>query len=84
MLYLATLDLQSFLKIRREQNIFVEFSQFAEKFQALLDFCIENGGEEEGSEANRFICVLNQQEDQTAILNIYEHNDFRNLLHLRL
>jgi hypothetical protein len=64
MLYLATLDLQAFLKIRREQNIFVEFSQFAEKFQALLDFCIQNGShsssdDETNPDINRFICVLN-------------------------
>jgi len=58
MLYLATLDLQAFLKIRREQNIFVEFSQFGEKFQALLDFCVQNGAADD-EENNRFICVLN-------------------------
>jgi hypothetical protein len=46
-LYLASLDLQTFLKMRTEQNIFVEFSQLPEKLQALLDFCIANREDED-------------------------------------
>jgi hypothetical protein len=30
-LYLATIDINKFLKIRKQQNIFVEFSDFSEK-----------------------------------------------------
>lgn len=46
-LFLSQIDLGSFLKMRNEQNIFVEFSQFSEKIQALLDFCIANKEEED-------------------------------------
>jgi Centriolar protein SAS N-terminal len=41
-LFLATIDLQTFLKLKTEQNLFCEFSQLAERLQALLDFCIAN------------------------------------------
>lgn len=65
-LHIATIDLNKFLKMRREQNIFVEFSQFAEKTEALLDFCIAAGKPKddtascrEDDDQNRFICVMN-------------------------
>jgi hypothetical protein len=58
--------------------------------QALLDFCIANREEED--QANRFLCVMThlqavstEEEGQpTALVDIFEHNEFRNLLHLRL
>ncbi len=71
--------------MRNEQNIFVEFSQFPEKIQALLDFCISNREDEDSS--NRFLCVMKhlaREQEGHALLDIFEHNEFRNLLHLRL
>ncbi len=63
----------------------MEFSQFPDKIQALLDFCLANH-----EDLNRFLCVMKHQTDeegsfeQSAIVDIFEHNEFRNLLHLRL
>lgn len=80
-LYLATIDVQRFLKLRREQNLFVEFSHFSDKVSALLDFCTAAKEDDQGE--NRFICMMNQLDDG-SIIDIFEHNEFRNLLHLRL
>ncbi len=70
----------------KEQNIFVDFSQLPAQISALLDFCVLNRAGEQ--QIDRFLCVMKQQntgESQTsALLDILEHNDFRNLLHLRL
>lgn len=57
-LFISQIDLPAFLKIRKEQNIFVEFSQLAEKAQALFDLCISNRSDDE---LNRFACVVNLQ-----------------------
>ena len=69
--------------LRNEQNIFVEFSAFPEKIEALLDFCIANEDPEQES-VNRFLCVMKKSDTDHAIVDIFEHNEFRNLLHLRL
>ena len=73
--------------MRNEQNIFVDFSAFSEKLMALLDFCIANEESQEEAKVNRFLCVMKNQEGdhkEHAIIDIFEHNKFRNLLHLRL
>ena len=68
--------------MRKEQNIFVEFSNFPEKVKALLDFCIANSQEEDPT---RFLCVMrDNDESESTLVDIFEHNEFRNLLHLRL
>ena len=77
--------------MRKEQNIFVGFSQFADNIQALLDFCI--AGRDSMDESNRFISTFDSSVVQSkngeslepsATFEIFEHNEFRNLLHLRL
>lgn len=78
------------MRLRNEQNIFVEFSTFPDKIEALLDFCIANGEDTTQESGNRFLCVMKNNTSQEekgqalAIIDIFEHNEFRNLLHLRL
>ena len=85
-LYLATVDLDTFQQMCKEQNIFVDFSQLPAQISALLDFCVLNRREQHQLDQNRFLCVIKHTEDSppSALLDILEHNDFRNLLHLRL
>jgi len=42
--------------LRKEQNIFIDFSQFGDKVSTLLDLCIAN--KENEDQGNRFICSL--------------------------
>jgi hypothetical protein len=55
-LYQSFIDASYFIKLRKEQNIFIDFSQFGDKVSALLDLCIAN--KEIDDQENRFICIL--------------------------
>ncbi len=51
----VTIDQTSFLKLKREQNLLVEFSQLHEKVSSLLDFCIQ-----QAEDQSRFLCVVTE------------------------
>ena len=92
-LYLATIDHKKFENLMAKQNLVIEnFSQLAEHLQLLFDSCIVNSPLEEVEQERKFICAFNPyvkhktcgKETPGVNMNIYQGNEFRNLLHLTI
>lgn len=69
--------------MRKTQYLLVEFSEFAEKIESLLEF-IRNSTHSDNDEGKRFLCHMTVGDQSEATVDILEYNHFRHLLHLKL
>ncbi|CDW79868.1 spindle assembly abnormal protein 6 homolog [Stylonychia lemnae] len=106
-LYFTTIDIETFLQLRKTQNFHIDFNQLPERMVQLLNFCGQNfnhqqdyfqksqqqNTEENEEDENRFFCQFTtspsqnseqQDQDQLATVEIFENNQFRNLLHYKI
>lgn len=80
-LYFCQIDQAFFLDLKKEQNLLIDFAMLPEKISCILDLCISEYDEQD----SKYVAIGEQQNPgQSISLTIFEHTEFRHLLHLQL
>lgn len=79
-LYMMQVSEREFHALKSEQNLLVDFVAFPNSFIQLLKQCLQC----QNQEIPKFVCVMNQRAQQTAVLAVQETNEFRHLQHIAL
>ncbi len=84
-LYSMDVSEEDYHMLKADQNLLVEFHNFAPKFIELLEHCVQKSGENGSQEeALNFAAALDTRTPHQATFDLIEANKFKNLTHLRL